>query len=133
MKTGSEEPLVAIIFKALAFIATLMAVVSFVQGMAAGSVPASADAVQIARAAVERSGNFLWAYVSAGAALSLWWMGSVLALLSRIADAGEARMEIRAETRSPQSPAGSFATKSILAAVKVTDEPVVGEVPSYKL
>lgn len=94
MKAISDEPLVAVIFKALALIATLSGAYSFVQGMMAGNPPADASSMQMAILAAERGGHFLSAYVSAGAALSLWWMGSVLALLHCIAKAGEARQEV---------------------------------------
>lgn len=113
MKTTNEEPLTAIILKAFGIVSTITAGVFFVKFF-----------TNDVRAAVEHAGHLSGAIGATASAISLWWMGSILALLDRIARTGE---------RQPAT--GTKPTEKV-ADRKPLLRPVgdaYDEVPAYKL
>ena len=104
MKPKYEEPLVAIILKGVAILSMIGAVIYFVKGLSSDYPPAersrdmehlTENFGQLMQAAMVQASYFHWAFVCAGSAISLWWMGAVLALLDRIACNREEPEEIR--------------------------------------
>ena len=133
MKPKYEEPLVAIILKGVAILSMIGAVIYFVKGLSSDYPPAersrdmehlTENFGQLMQAAMVQASYFHWAFVCAGSAISLWWMGSILALLDRIARTGE---------RQPAT--GTKPTEKV-ADRKPLLRPVgdaYDEVPAYKL
>jgi len=83
----SDEPLVAIILKGLSILSTLGAVIFYI-GMFRHDVPPDASAEAILKAVAELRLTQAAAFSATGAAIALWWMGEVVALLGRIAANG---------------------------------------------
>ncbi len=87
-KNRSEEPLVAIILKGLSILSMLGAVIFYI-AMFRHDVPPDAGAEAILKAVVELRLTQAMAFTFTGAAIALWWMGEIIALLARIAANGE--------------------------------------------
>jgi hypothetical protein len=83
----SDEPLVAIILKGLSILSAVGAAISYI-AMFGHDLPPEASAVVLARAAAEIAAKQIMAFTLTGAAISLWWMGEIIALLARIAANG---------------------------------------------
>jgi hypothetical protein len=87
MNTRSEEPLVAIILKGLSILSALGAAIVYI-AMFGHDVNPDARPQVIARAAAEMASKQIMAFTLTGSAITLWWMGEIIALLARIAANG---------------------------------------------
>jgi hypothetical protein len=86
---NSEDPLLVIILKSISLLSAMGAVVYLAKAMLGGTLANDANEYMAAKVAFEHATNFSHAMTAAGAAISFWWMGSVLALLNRIANNSE--------------------------------------------
>lgn len=128
MKTMSDEPLVAIVLKALAILAVVGAVASYAV-VYLDDAPRDAEGPAALAAGLRVAAVLGRAYTLTGSAICLWWMGEIVALLARIAangDPGSAakptRRELEAllgDRKRAEKPANSEAENEV--------------VPSYKL
>jgi len=110
----SDEPFIAIFFKGISIVTVLFA---------------------IWLGAYDSNATIMTAiYLGFGAAPAAWWMGSVIQLLSRIADNGTlARPQAAPRAEAPVKQQAAPAAAAKLFVKKPVEDDGAGEVPTFKL
>jgi hypothetical protein len=108
----TEEPLVAIILKGLSILSAVGAVIFYIS-MFRHDVPPDASAELILKAVVELRLTQAMAFTLTGAAIALWWMGEIIALLARIAANGAKQAAVsQVAAVSKPRPAAAFTRRT---------------------
>jgi hypothetical protein len=110
----SDEPFIAIFFKGISIVTVGIAI--------------------FLGATEHDTGIALAVWLMLGAAPAAWWMGSVIQLLSRIAENGTlARPQTAPRAEAPVKPQSSASGASKVFVKKASDDDGTGEVPTFKL